>query len=299
MTNPRPMPASLSRLSDTISELAEGPTWDHRNGTLYWCDITGKRLIARDWSSGAETIRTMPDVIGSFGLTTDPDVLVMALRDRVGLFHLGQETFKPLVSIEETNARTRLNDGKVGPDGAFWVGTMDDRPDRQPIAALYRVDASGTCARQVEGVTVSNGLAWSPDGRTLYHADSRPGRIETWDFDPETGAISNRRLFAQMTNDSGRPDGGTVDAQGHYWSAGVSAGVVNRFAPDGTLVETLEMPVPRPTMPCFCGPDLDTLVITSLQPPGDTALLSAHPDSGAIFALTPGVRGLPGHLFRL
>lgn len=299
MTKPRQMHTPLSRLSDTTSDLAEGPTWDHRNRTLYWCDISGKRLIARDWTSGAETIRTMPDVIGSLGLTTDPDVLVVALRDRVGLYRLGEETFAPLVSIEEADARTRLNDGKVGPDGAFWVGTMDERPDRKPIGALYRVDASGACTRVVDGVTVSNGLAWSPDGRTLYHADSRPGRIEAWDFDPATGAIANRRLFAQLTNESGRPDGGTVDAQGHYWSAGVSAGVVNRFSPDGTLVETLKMPVPRPTMPCFCGPDLDTLVITSLRPPGDADLLAAFPDSGRVFMLIPGVRGLPGHLFRL
>lgn len=299
MTESRQTPAPIRRLSDTISDLAEGPTWDHRSRTLYWCDILGKRLIARDWATGTETIRSLPDVIGSFGLTTDPDVLIVALRDRVGLYRLDKETFEPLVAIEETDERTRLNDGKVGPDGAFWVGTMDDRPDRKPIGALYRIDASGGCTRMVEGVTVSNGLAWSPDGRTLYHADSRPGRIETWDFDPATGAIANRRLFAQMTNDSGRPDGGTVDAQGDYWSAGVSAGVVNRFSPDGTLVETLKMPVPRPTMPCFCGPGLDTLVITSLRPPGDADMLSAYPDSGGLFALTPGVRGLPGHLFKL
>jgi sugar lactone lactonase YvrE len=299
MTEPRQTPTPLSRLSDTISELAEGPTWDHRTQTLYWCDILGKRLIARDWTSGEETIRGMPDVIGSFGLTTDPDVLIVALRDRVGLYDLRKETFTPLVSIEENDDRTRLNDGKVGPDGAFWVGTMDDRPDRKPIAALYRVDASGTCSRLVEDVTVSNGLAWSPDGRTLYHADSRPGRIETWDFDPATGTIANRRLFAQMTNDSGRPDGGTVDAQGDYWSAGVSAGVINRFSPDGTLVGSLKMPVPRPTMPCFCGPDLDTLVVTSLRPPADPQAEGEDTQSGSVFCLKPGVRGLPAHLFKL
>ncbi|WP_051242365.1 SMP-30/gluconolactonase/LRE family protein [Stappia stellulata] len=299
MTRPRQNTATVTRLSDIRSDLAESPTWDHRSQTLFWCDIPGKRLIARDWASGAETIRKMPDVIGSFGLTGDPDVLVVALRDRVGLYHLGKESFEPLVSIEEDDTRTRLNDGKVGPDGAFWIGTMDDRPDRQPIAALYRVDRHGGCTRVVDGVTVSNGLAWSPDGRTLYHADSRPGLIEAWDFDPQTGACANRRLFAQMANDSGRPDGGTVDAGGCYWSAGVSAGVVNRFSPDGRLVETLKMPVPRPTMPCFCGPELDTLVVTSLRPPLDPNAAGEDTQSGLVFSLDPDARGLPGYLFEL
>ncbi|SDU25909.1 SMP-30/gluconolactonase/LRE family protein [Stappia sp. ES.058] len=299
MTQPDFISRSITRLSDTRSDLAECPTWDGRSQTLYWCDILGKQLIARDWASGTETIRALPDVIGSFGLTMDPGTLIVALRDSVGLLDLASGDIAALVSIEADDPRTRLNDGKVGPDGAFWVGTMDDRPDRKPIGALYRIDAGGGCTRVIEEVTVSNGLAWSPDNKTLYHADSRPGRIETWDFDVASGTISNRHPFAQMTNESGRPDGGTMDAEGHYWSAGVSAGVVNRFAPDGTLTETLAMPVPRPTMPCFCGPDLDTLVITSLRPLADAQMLADYPDSGLVFSLSPGVSGLPGHLFRL
>ena len=292
MTEPRQTPAPIRRLSDTISDLAEGPTWDHRSRTLYWCDILGKRLIARDWATGTETIRSLPDVIGSFGLTTDPDVLIVALRDRVGLYRLDKKTFEPLVAIEETDERTRLNDGKVGPDGAFWVGTMDDRPDRKPIGALYRIDASGGCTRMVEGVTVSNGLAWSPDGRTLYHADSRPGRIEAWDFDPATGAIANRRLFAQMTNDSGRPDGGTVDAEGYIWSAFVTAGKVARLAPDGTLDLLIEMPCSRPTSVMFGGPDLEDIYITSISESHN--MTADGPDDGGLFVIEGlGIKGLP------
>lgn len=290
------MDPTISRLTDTRCRLAESPTWDARTQRLYWCDILGRRLHALDWASGAEQRWDMPDVISAVGLTRNPETLVAALRDRVGLLDLETGGFETLVEIEADRPHTRLNDGKVGPDGAFWIGSMDDRPDRQPIAALYRVTATGDCTRLVEDLMVSNGLAWSPDGRTLYHADSRPGWVDAWAFDPGTGAIANRRRFAQMTDETGRPDGGTVDADGHYWSAGVSAGVLNRFAPDGTRVASLPLPAPKPTMPCFCGPDLDTLAITTLQPPADPG---AAPDtvSGYLYRLTPGPRGLPGYLF--
>lgn len=294
------MTATISKLDGIRSDLAESLIWDPKSGHLLWCDVLGKRLHVRDWESGRERSLDLPDVIGSFGLTQDDDLLVAAIRDRIVLLRLSSgEIVETLAEIEANDARTRLNDGKVGPDGAFYVGTMDDRPERQPIAALYRVDRAGTVTRLVSDVTVSNGLAWSPDGRTLYHADSRPGWIDAWDFDPRTGAISNRHRFAQLVNETGRPDGGTVDVSGNYWSAGISAGVLNRFTPDGTLVETISMPVPRPTMPCFCGPDLDVLVVTSLRPLADADMLAAYPDLGHLFTLTPGTRGLPPHRFRL
>lgn len=293
------MAHAISRLSDTRCELAEGPTWDERTGRLYWCDILGKRIHARDWQSRTERHWDLPDVVGSLGLTEDDDRLIVALRDRVVLFTLSTGAIETLAEIEAGDPRTRLNDGKVGPDGAFYVGTMDDRPDRQPIGALYRVTRDGTTTRLVEGVTVSNGLAWSPDGTVLYHADSRPGHIEAWDFDAARGAISGRRLFAQLTNETGRPDGGTVDAKGRYWSAGVSAGLLNCFAPDGTLIEAIPMPVPRPTMPCFCGPSLEEMVVTSLRPPNAPDLLAQYPDSGCLFLLKPGATGLPACRFSL
>ncbi|MBC2860410.1 SMP-30/gluconolactonase/LRE family protein [Stappia sp. 28M-7] len=293
------MAHAISRLSDTRCELAEGPTWDERLQRLYWCDILGKRIHALDWQSREEQHWEMPDVVGSLGLTEDEDRLVVALRDRVVLFTLSTGAMELLAEIETDDARTRLNDGKVGPDGAFYVGTMDDRPDRQPIGALYRVARTGGATRLVDGVTVSNGLAWSPEGTVLYHADSRPGHIEAWNFDAATGAISARRLFAQLTNETGRPDGGTVDAEGRYWSAGVSAGLLNCFAPDGTLIEAIAMPVPRPTMPCFCGPALDELVVTSLRPHNAPDLLSEFPDSGCLFVLKTGATGLPASRFRL
>lgn len=294
-----PMSQEIALLDVPTCRLGESPVWDHRLSRLYWCDITGQRLHALDWLDRRHISWPMPDTIGSLGLTSDADTLVIALRNKVGLHHLPTGRFDLLTDVEADDPRTRLNDGKVGPDGAFWVGTMDDRPDRQPIASLYRITPDGALTRMVGELRTSNGLAWSPDGATLYHSDTRPGWIDCWDFDVATGDISNRRRFAQVVNGAGRPDGATMDAEGCYWSAGVSAGCLNRFAPDGSLIRTIPLPLPRPTMPCFCGPELDELVITSLRPETDAALLGAHPTSGGLMALTPSVKGLPSHLFRI
>ena len=149
-------------------------------------------------------------------------------------------------------ATNRLNDGKVGPDGAFWVGSMDENTPRQPTGALYRVTADGRIERKAEGYRVSNGLAWSPDGRIMYHSDSSPGIIEAWDFDPATGGMTNHRRLAKLTNEEGRPDGAAIDMDGNYWSAGPSAGCLNCFSPDGKLLERSRSRCPA--RPCPASP---------------------------------------------
>ncbi|MXN66883.1 SMP-30/gluconolactonase/LRE family protein [Stappia sp. GBMRC 2046] len=285
-------------LIDARHELGEGATWDERTNRLLWCDIKGCAIHAYDWASGEQQVWSFPDTIGSFGLTEDGRFIV-ARRNSVVLFdpQSGEEIH--IADIEKDNEHTRTNDGKVGPDGAFWVGTMHDHKPREPLGALYRVTVDGSVTKIVDGLYVSNGLAWSPDGTRLYHADSSSGYVDIWDFDPATGSAANRRRFVDLKNEDGRPDGATTDTEGNYWSAGVSAGVVNCFSPDGELIEKVPFPVPRPTIPCFCGPDLDTLVVTSLRPGDDPALLEEHPMSGSLFAFKPGKRGLPPYRFRI
>ena len=151
---------------------------------------------------------------------------------------------------------------RSGPDGAFWVGSMDENSPRQKIAALYRVTADGQITRQEDGYAVSNGLAWSPNGRIMYHSNSTAGIIEAWDFDPATGSRTNRRTIATLTNEDGRPDGAATDMDGNYWSAGPSAGCINCFSPAGALLRKWPFPVPGPTMPCFAD---GTLYVTSLR----------------------------------
>jgi sugar lactone lactonase YvrE len=143
------------------------------------------------------------------------------------------------------------------------------------------------------GLSVSNGLAWSPDGKTMYHSDSSANQIWAWDYDTRTGAISNRRDFAKPTDQQGRPDGAATDMEGCYWSAGVSGGHINRFRPDGTLDRSIAIPVPGPTMPCFAGDDMKTVYVTTLREGLSAEKLSAAPLSGSVFAFEVDVPGVP------
>ncbi len=169
----------------------------------------------------------------------------------------------------------------------------DVATDRRPVAALYRVSPAGEVERKIDEIVCSNGLAWSGDGTLLFHSDSRGPWIDRWQFDQATGEISERRRLAMLDEASGRPDGAAADAEGNYWSAGVSAGVLNRFSPEGRLIEAHPFPVPAPTMPCFAGPDLKTLVVTSLRPAG----VGEESRSGGIFLAPSPVAGVAVHRF--
>jgi sugar lactone lactonase YvrE len=200
--------------------------------------------------------------------------------------HTGNLALLARIKEPETN---RLNDGKVGPDGCFWVGTINEGADGLPTGKLYRITPKGEVEVKVEGLKNSNGLAWTADGRTMYHSDTRGPWIDTWDFDPATGQISNRRRFADVPNEEGRPDGGALDMDGYYWSAGSGMSVINRFAPDGSLVEKIAMPVPNVTMPCFAD---GRLYITSALPK-DEALREKFPGAGGLFEMLVDVAGVP------
>jgi sugar lactone lactonase YvrE len=274
----------IRKLIDLPLGVGESPVWDDRLGKLYFVDITAPAVFR--FTPGTDGLERwdMPSAIGSLGLCTDGR-LIVALRNGVHFFDPRNGRFEFLVNPEPDMPGNRLNDGKVGPDGAFWVGSMDDRPDKSPIAALYRVTADGRSARVVDGLVVSNGLAWSADGRTMWHSDSRQRFISAYDFDATTGSISNHRTIRTMTDAEGRPDGAAGDAEGYCWSAGVSAGVLNRVAPDGTIERQVPLPCPAPTMPCFGGKDLRTVYVTSLTRPDGVP--------GSLHELDLGVAGAP------
>jgi sugar lactone lactonase YvrE len=160
---------------------------------------------------------------------------------------------------------------------------------------LYRLDPDGTVHRMVDGLIVSNGLAWSADGRTMFHSDSKAQVIRAYDYD--NGAVANPRVVARPTEEIGRPDGAATDVEGFYWSAGISAGVLNRWAPDGRLDRSIPLPCSNPTMPCFGGADLRTIYVTSLRHDLPPDVLAAKPQSGGIFAIQVDVPGVPVALF--
>lgn len=278
-------------LSTKQNRLGEGPTWDDRTGRLIWTDIESRVLHAMNADGSGFETWLMPDRVCSLGLTTRGR-LILSFPKSVQLFDLDTSIFEMLARFDHEPANMRLNDGKVGPDGAFWVGSMDENKDRQQIGSLYRVLADGTVETKLHHeVHVSNGLAWSPDGRTMFYSNSRGGWIDRFDFDASTGAMTGRVRIATPDDTIGRPDGAACDALGRYWSAGVSAGFLNCFDRDGHLVEHIKVPVAAPTMPCFGGDGLKTLFLTSLTEGVSDERLAAHPLTGQLIALDVGVAG--------
>jgi sugar lactone lactonase YvrE len=288
-------------LTETIRcDLGECPVYDDTNDVVLFEDIPNKAIHSVDLKTAAKKSWTFASEVGSFGLASSGK-LIVALRHVVGLFDRDDGSFTELATIERDNPDTRLNDGKVGPDGAFWVGSMDNsgRPELKPIGALYRIDATGKVEKKADGVTVSNGLAWTADGKTMIHTDSRARWIDRWRFDPATGAIGERkRIVSDIPEEQGRPDGGAMDAEGCYWSAGVSAARLNRYDLDGKLLAQYAVPVAAPTMPCFAGPDMKTLFVTSLRLGRKPELLEKYPLTGITIVGRSDVAGVPVERFR-
>lgn len=200
---------------DTRDALGESPVWSAAESALYRVDILGERVHRWHPETGRQTSWKMPCAAGSIGLRAQGG-LVVALRSGFALLDTDTGALTPLANPEAHTPSNRLNDGKVSPDGRFWAGSMDDRPDKEPVAALYRLDPDHACRRMMTGLKVSNGLAWSPDGQTLYHSDSRAATVWCYDHDPASGELGERRLFVAYQPEWGRPDGAAVDAEGCY-----------------------------------------------------------------------------------
>jgi sugar lactone lactonase YvrE len=282
---------------DARNTTGESPVWSAREEALYWVDIPEGLIFRWRPESGEQRTWRLPGAVGSIGLR-ERNGFVLAMR---GGFHLYDPDTAELTFLchpEPGVSSNRLNDGKVSPEGRFWAGTMDERPDKQAIAGLYCLDADHGCTRMGGGLKVSNGLAWSPDGCTMYHADSRTGVIFRYAYDPQSGALGSREVFVSVQPQWGRPDGAATDEEGCYWSCGISAGRINRFSPAGELVEFVELPVTHPTMPCFGGSDGRTLYVTSLRQGLSTEQLACTPLAGGVFMLKPGVAGAPAALYK-
>lgn len=242
--------------------VGESPVWDAERQRLLWCDIPAGVIHALDIANGHRQRWSFGEPVPSFGLAQGGR-LVVALRNDVVLFDPQSGACEVVARVEHAKPEMRLNDGKVGPDGAFWVGSMDAGGD---AAKLYRVGPDGSVQVIAEGIAISNGLAWNAAGTRLYHSDSRGGMwLDCWDFDAATGAVSNRRRLRDRDEANGRPDGGACDVNGTYWSAGPSAQRINRFSADGVLLGHVDVPLQHPTMPCFGGEDMRTVFVTSLD----------------------------------
>ncbi len=271
--------------------LGEGPLWDPEDRVLYWVDIKGRSVHRFDPASGLDTRWPTPEDVGSL-VRRAAGGLVVALRSGFHFLDLDTGAIHAVAKPELDRPQNRFNDGKPDRHGRFWAGSMHD-PETAPTGALYRLDPDGTCHRMVDGITCSNSLCWSPDGRTMYHADTIRRVVWAWDSDPDRGEIGNRRVFVELAGDEGDPDGATVDADGFVWLAHWDGWCLTRHDPTGRIERLVRLPVQRPTCPAFGGSGLDVLFVTSARIGLSAEALAAQPCAGGILALEPGVRGVP------
>lgn len=299
--NPGQPPATSQPrlLCDTISTLAESPVWDERRQVLFWCDILGKTVRSAALEQGSYREWSFPHTVSSLGLCRNGDLVVACGMDIV-ILEPDSGSTRLLHSIPAPEGiPCRLNDGRIGPDGAFWVGTMHNAPlsDMKPHGELWRV-TENSAERMQTGLTCPNGLAFSADAKIMWQSDSVQKWIRRRKFDSRNGEFDEGVLVAQMTEETGRPDGGCVDSSGRYWSAGVSAGLLNVFAEDGSSqIEIIPAPAPHPTMPCFGGPDFSTLFVTSHRHNLSEDRLAKAPFSGGVWVIATDARGFPPFRF--
>lgn len=298
-------PAALSALPVPPALLGESPLWHPDEQVLYWVDIPGRVLHRFDplrgehraWPQASDPACCVPVLGGG---------LLLAMRD--GLWHFdtrrGERT--RVAKPPYDPATQRFNDGKADAQGRFWIGTIDDA--REPRAALYCHTPGEGLKRVAEGITASNGLAFSPDGRTLLWADTKAHAVSAFDVDGHDGSLSRRRVWRQfalrdtarpITEYGGRPDGAAMDSAGGYWLALFEGQRLLRLDPQGRTLAELPLPVRCPTMPCFGGADLRTLYITSSREKRPADELAAQPLAGCVLQMRVEVPGLPAHLARL
>jgi sugar lactone lactonase YvrE len=297
-------------LDSTPCALGESPFWHPHEQMLYWVDIPGRQLLRANVYLGAVERWDMPSEPGCIAPAATGG-LVIALRHGIFRADAWDGPLRQIATLGYDSSRTRANDGKCDALGRFWVGTIDESRAAHD-AALYMLDARGGRTVQAERkagpVTTANGLAWSPDGHTLYWADTPAHRVWAWDFEPEHATLQAQRVFAGFedkpsgwergqTGYRGRPDGAAVDVLGNYWVAMFEGQRLCQFAPDGQLLAEIPTPAQCPTMPCFGGEDLCTLYLSTARYNRGAPELQAYPDSGCVFSMRVATPGLPVNFF--
>jgi sugar lactone lactonase YvrE len=285
------MPDSADQVEVVLeagARLGEGPVWDARIQRLVWVDILARRIYLTDSAAGTSDLLETPLHVGAVAPRAAGGY-VAALQD--GFWVVGDGEPRPIARVPEASPGLRFNDGKCDPAGRFWAGTM--AYDESPAAgALYHLGPDGRVSRALDRLTISNGMAWSADGETMYFIDSATHRIDAFSFDPPTGEIGHRRPVVDIPPEHGWPDGMTIDADGGLWVALWRGSAVHRYV-DGRLDREVRLPVSLTTSCAFGGDDLDELFVTSATEGLTAEERAAQPLAGAVFRVRPGVRGMP------
>ncbi len=278
---------------DAKATHGEGPVWVGREGALYWIDLAQPAIhryapradSRQSWAPPLRVSALAPRRGGGFVAAGEGQFALLDLRERSIIID-------PLGAPEPERSGNRFNDGKVGPGGRFWAGTMNN-DERQPTGALYRLDPNRTWQRLDDGYAVTNGPAFSPDGRTLYHTDSANRIIYAFDLDDTGEWLSNKRALAQFDEADGHPDGMCVDVEGCLWVAFWGGGCVRRLGPGGERRAEFALPVAQVSSCAFGGPRLDRLFVTTASKGLDAEAQAAQPLAGGLFEIDPGVTGAP------
>lgn len=286
-------PLPLRNVLAARARLGEGPSWDAEAGVLWWVDIHNHRVHRFDPEAGEDTVYEVGETVGCAHPAADGRV-VLGLRRGVALLDPASGAVEPLAMLLPDQPGLRLNDGKCDARGRLWVGSMSKE---EGGAALFRVDPDGGVHRAADGLTLSNGLGWSPDGGTLYLTDSPAKTILAFDFDPDAGTLSRRRVFADLSGPDSVPDGLAVDAEGCVWSAQWGGACLVRFAPDGGELLRVRMPVTNPTSCAFGGSGGTELYVTTASIGMTEDEVEEAFESGDLFVLRPGVAGPPAARF--
>jgi sugar lactone lactonase YvrE len=290
----------VNRVGELTLAVGESPLWDARRAWWYWVDITARAIWRLDCASGATRAWHAHEMVACIALDEVGD-LVAGMQSGIFRLHLDEtgDTIDAalLAAPAGSMAGMRFNDGRCDRQGRFWSGTMAlDMSNAPAVGNLYRYSAGdGISAPVVSGLVTQNGLAWSPDGRTMYLSDSHGSRRVVWafDYDLDSGMPHGQRVFVDMTQHPGRPDGAAIDVEGCYWTCANDAGLLHRFTPDGRLDRSIALPVAKPSMCSFGGADMKTMLVTSISagaPEGDVI-------AGAVLMLDPGVAGMPEQRF--
>ncbi|MBX6317735.1 SMP-30/gluconolactonase/LRE family protein [Pigmentiphaga sp.] len=273
--------------------LGEVPMWCDRTRLLWWVDVRRAALQSYDPATGRHMARRVAEgmLIGSMAMRRDGGFLLATNSGFYTYDPDANEPPRPLFNPEPDLPGNRLNDGRCDRRGRFWVGSMVDA-ERIPGGKLYCLEPDLRCRTILEGIVVPNSIAWSPDDRTMYFADTHRQLIWAFDYDPDDGVVTRQRVFKDWSHQKGRPDGAAIDEDGCLWTAMVASGQVIRHTPDGEVDRVIQLPVSNPTCPAFGGDNLDIMFVTShSQRLGDQ--LSREPLAGGLFAIHTGCRGLP------
>ena len=280
--------AEVQHLLAAANQLGEGPLWHSKEKALYWVDIEGECFHRFFPGTGNQETYLIGQPIGCLAFRENGGLL-MALRDGLGFWDLENQNLEIVTNPEASRENARFNDGKVDRKGRLWAGTIGEDAN----SALYRFGPDGSIHTMETGITISNGIGWSPDDKTMYYTDSAPRLIYSYDFDLPSGQITNQKTFVKVPVTEGFPDGLSVDSEGFIWSAQWDGWRITRYDPDGKVERVIKMPMQRPTSCTFGGDDLDQLYITSAWTGLKESDRREQPFAGDLFCIQTEIRGQP------